>query len=122
MIKINTHLGSIGLSESYLTSLIGHTATGCFGVVRMNPAGATQGVKSRILKTEPIDKGVKVNVPKGSSELEISLHITVMYGVNVAAITDSIMNKVRYAVESETGLTVSKVDVFVDALENTEGD
>lgn len=118
MIKITNHLGAVNLTSGYLSSLIGHTAASCFGVVKMNPAGATQGVKATILKSEGIDNGVKVSAPDGGKRLVIDLHITVMYGVNVAAITDSIMNKVRYVVESETGLEVKKVNVFVDGMEN----
>ena len=122
MIKIDTHLGTIELTSGYLSSLIGHTATNCFGVVKMNPAGASQGVRATILKSDSIDNGVRVNVPKGTKQVVIDLHITVMYGVNVAAITDSIMNKVRYVIESETGLEVKKVNVFVDGMEaNEEG-
>lgn len=119
VIKTDTHLGTIELSSGYLSALIGHTVTSCFGVVRMNPAGATQGVRTAVLRSEAIDNGVRVYTPKESSRLCIDLHITVMYGVNVAAITDSIMNKVRYVVGSETGLEVSKVNVFVDAMENS---
>ncbi len=119
MIRIDNHLGSIELTSGYLSALIGHTATSCFGVVKMNPAGASQGVRTAILKkSDRIDNGVRVYSPKDSTQLIIDLHITVMYGVNVAAITDSIMNKVRYVVESETGLSVRKVNVFVDGMEN----
>ena len=119
MIKIDTHLGTIELTSGYLSALIGHTATSCFGVVKMNPAGASQGVKTAVLKKESIDNGVRVYVSKGSGKVVIDLHITVTNGVNVAAITDSIMNKVRYVVESETGLSVDKVNVFVDGMENS---
>ena len=118
MIKINTHLGAIELTSGYLSNLIGNTVTNCFGVVKMNPAGASQGVRTTILKSESLDNGVKVSTKKGSDKLAIDLHITVMYGVNVAAITDSIMNKVRYVVERETGLSVDKVNVFIDGMEN----
>ena len=118
MLKLDTHLGTIELTSAYLSALIGHTASGCFGVVRMNPAGASQGVRTAILKRESIDNGVRIYVPKDSRQITIDLHISVTYGVNVAAITDSIMNKVRYVVETETGLPVKKVNVFVDAMEN----
>ncbi len=46
----------------------------------------------------------------------VELHIAVSYGVNISAITDSIINKVRYIVESATDLNVSKVNVHVDEL------
>ena len=119
MIKIDNHIGTIELTAGYLSALIGHTVTSCFGVVKMNPAGASQGVKATILKTDSIDNGVKVTADRSSGRIVIDLHITVMYGVNVSAITDSIMNKVRYVVESETGLEVKKVNVFVDGMENS---
>ena len=40
------------------------------------------------------------------------------YGINVSAIVDSIAGKVRYVVESETGLEVKKINVFVDGMES----
>ena len=40
--------------------------------------------------------------------LSIELHIVVTYGVNIAAIVKSIVNKVRYTVEEATGLEVEK--------------
>ena len=48
----------------------------------------------------------------------IDLHIFVTYGINVSAIVDSIINKVRYVVESETGIAVNKINVFVDGMES----
>lgn len=118
MIRIDNHLGTIAITNSYLVSLIGHTATSCFGVVRMNPIGARQGVKTNILGGTSIDNGVRIHVPKGSDKMIIDLHIFVTYGINVSAIVDSIINKVRYVVESETGVDVKMVNVFVDGMES----
>lgn len=118
MIRVNTHLGAIMLSGEYLSNLIGHTAMSCFGVVKMNPVGASQGLKKILSRSENADSGVKVTAGMEPGQITIDLHITVMYGVNVSAITDSIMNKVRYVVECETGLNVLSVNVFVDGMEN----
>ena len=70
---------------------------------------------SFIAKSELPDKGVKVHVSGG--RLVIDLHIVVTYGMNIAAIVQSIINKVRYTVEEATGLTVKKVNVFVDGIQ-----
>lgn len=118
MIKVKTHLGSIELTKTYLSNLIAHAASSCFGVVRMNPVGAGQGARAVVTRSDAANSGVKVSADKNSDRLIIDLHITVMYGVNVAAITDSIMNKVRYVTERETGLKVGQVNVFVDGMEN----
>ena len=118
MIKIDNHLGTIEMKNSYLTSLIGQTVTSCFGVVRMNPASAYQGAKSNVFKKDSIDNGVIVKLPKGSDKMIIDLHISVTYGINVSAIVDSIINKVRYVVEKETGVEVKKINVYVDSMES----
>ncbi len=118
MIKIDNHLGSINIANSYLTALIGYTAASCFGVVRMSPVGAVQGVRTNLLGGVSIDNGVRVYVPKGESYMVIDLHIYVTYGINVSAIVDSIVNKVRYVVESETGIEVKKINVYVDGMES----
>ncbi len=116
MIKVENHLGSIDISNEYLTALIGHTTMNCFGVVQMNPFGPKQGVLSLLDKNRAIDKGVIIRLVK--DKLVIDLHITVSYGVNISAIVDSIINKVRYAVEEETGLTVLKINVFIDGMKS----
>ena len=118
MIKIDNHLGTIEMKSSYLKTLIGHVVTSCFGVVRMNPVGAIQGAKFNILKKNSIDNGVAVSIPKGSNKMVIDLHISVMYGVNVSAIVDSIINKVKYVVEKETGVEIKKINVYVDNMES----
>ena len=58
----------------------------------------------------------QVTVRYKNDKLYIDLHISVMYGVNVSTIVKSIIHKVRFAVEDETGFTVDKVNVFVDAV------
>lgn len=115
MVKIENHLGSIDISQTYFTTLIGHTVTACFGVVDMNISGAKQSALSIIKRKKGfIDKGVFVRCNKG--KLYIDLHITVMYGVNISAIVKSIINKVSYTVQEETGLAVEKVNVYVDGM------
>ena len=49
-------------------------------------------------------------------QLIIDLHIIVSFGVNISAIVKSIVNKVKYSVEDATGLTVAKVNVYVDQM------
>ena len=49
-------------------------------------------------------------------KLEIEIHIKVIYGLNISAIVKAISHKVRYAVESATGLTVAHMSVSVDEM------
>ncbi len=116
MIRVQNHVGEIAISEEYFVSLISNTVTNCFGVVQMNVSNAKETIMSYIpfLKNANAKPGVAVRV--GRDKLVIDLHITVMYGVNVGAVVKSIMNKVRYTVEESTGISVERVNVYVDGI------
>ncbi|MFQ8600418.1 MAG: Asp23/Gls24 family envelope stress response protein [Oscillospiraceae bacterium] len=114
MIRIENHLGVIEIANSYFEILVGQAASSCFGVAGMAASGPAQGFKSFITKRESPSKGVRVCSISG--KLEIDLHIIVTFGVNIAAIVKSIVNKVRYTVEEATGLQVGKVNVYVDGM------
>ena len=48
MIAYETRLGKIDISETYLSKLIGHEVTSCFGVVGMVPSGSKQRLFSKL--------------------------------------------------------------------------
>ena len=115
MIKIENHLGVIEINDSYFSDLIGHTVTACFGVAGMANSGESQALRAIFYRRRSyLDQGV--NVRSNGTDLTIDLHIFVTYGVNISAIVDSIVNKVRYTVEQATDLAVKKINVFVDGI------
>ena len=95
MIKFENPNGYIEITNAYFATLVGRAAQSCFGVT-----GMVNGV----------------SVKSVDGQLQIELHISVSYGVNITAIVDSIINKVRYTVEEATDLKVNTVNVYVDAL------
>lgn len=114
MIAYETRLGKVDISEAYLSKLIGHEVTSCFGVVGMVPSNSKQKILGKLNKTEPLDKGIKVI---GNTEsIKVELHIVVIYGMNINAIAASITEKVKYIVKETTGITVEKVIVKVDGI------
>lgn len=115
MIKTENHLGEIHISQNYLKKLIGHTAARCFGVVGMDDCSALQRIKT-MMKSSDANNGVTIRTK--NNRLIIDLHILVSYGVNISAVSDSIVNKVRFAVENEAGIDVFKVNVFIEHLKS----
>ncbi len=114
MIKYETHLGDIIVSEGYFTKLIGEAVSSCYGVVRMVPKGM-QRVRSKLMMKRTFnDTGIRVSGHNGA--LRVDLHICVIYGMNVGAISRSIVNKVTYVVEEATGIKVDKVKIHIDAM------
>ncbi len=114
MIAYENRLGKITLSEAYLSKLIGHEVTSCFGVVGMVASTGKQKLLGRFSKSEPLDTGIKV---VGSADgVTVELHIVVTYGMNINAIAASITEKVKYVVKETTGINVEKVVVKVDGI------
>ena len=101
MIKMESHLGSIEVSERYFLSLIGGALEGAFGVAGLSPAGR---------------RGGSVRIGVKGSRLTIDLHILVTYGVNIAAAVTSIAHKISFTVEDATGIGVASVKVYVDGM------
>ena len=116
MIKLENELGIIEISQEYFANLVGRAASECFGVAGMVFSNAGQGLRQALTRKEAADKGVRVRAAGG--RLVVDLHIAVTYGVNISAIVNSIINKVRYTVEEATGLEVAKVNVVVDSMKS----
>ena len=117
MIKFENPNGYIEITNNYFSRLVGNAAQSCFGVTRMVNPNPYQTIRSVIKNKADLDnsnQGVVVKSINGA--LTIDLHIAVSYGVNINTISDSICNKVRYVVESATGLKVSAVNVHIDGL------
>ena len=116
MVTLQNHVGKISISPNYFTELIGKTVTKCVGVILMNVTGVKETLKAAMpkAKKDARRRGVRVRFLK--DKLLIDLHISLMYGVNMNAVIRSIINKVGYTVEQSTGITVEKVNVYVDSI------
>ena len=114
MIKLDNERGSICISSEVITWLAGDAATRCFGVKGMAGRTKENGLV-QLLRRESMTKGVGVHLNEDGS-ISIELHIVVDHGVNLAALSSSIMNEVSYKVASATYIPVRSVDVFIDSM------
>lgn len=114
MIAYETRMGKITITEEFLSKLIGHEVTSCFGVVGMAPSSNRQRIYGMFSKNQSLDTGIRV---MGDADaINVELHIVVTYGMNINAIAASITEKVKYVVKETTGITVNKVIVKVDGI------
>ncbi len=123
MIKYENKNGYIEITNSYFAKLVGNTAQSCFGVTRMVNSNPVQSIKSAIInrveraaELDNSNQGVTIKSINGA--LVVDLSIAVSYGVNINAIADSIVNKVRYTIESATDLKVSEVNVHIEGIDS----
>ena len=69
---------------------------------------------AELFKPDARRKGISIEIKDGI--VNITLRIIVRHGINISAIGDSIINRVKYDVEQMAGVKVGRVDVFVDSI------
>jgi len=116
MISFQNRLGCVSLSPDVFSTLVGDTATSCFGVKGMAMRSMSDGLV-HLLKKESMGKGVYISYGEGPS-VSIELHIIIDQGVNIPVLCRSIISEVRYKVEQVTGVSVESVDVYIDSINN----
>jgi uncharacterized alkaline shock family protein YloU len=109
---INSENGTVSLDESVVAQCAGMTALDCFGIVGMGIVSVKDGIV-KMLKRDSISKGIDVEIDE-NGDISIELHIIVAYGVSIKAVTDNLMESIKYKVEDFTSLKVSKINVFVE--------
>ena len=114
MIRQETTLGNISVGNNVITQIAGNAATKCFGVRGMAMRSTVDGLV-HLLRRESMSKGVAVRV-KEDGTLSIDLHIIVNRGVNLAALSRSIISEVRYMVSQEAETEVADVNVYFDGM------
>jgi len=111
--KYRTQYGEVNISEDVLATISGLAATECYGLVGMASKNAKDGLVE-LLKRENLAKGVKVTAE--GKEINIDLFIVVEFGTKISTIADNIISKVKYTVDTLTGLKVNKVNINVQGV------
>ena len=114
MIRHNNESGSINISTSVYTEIVGTAASNCFGVKGMAARSVKDGVY-HLLRKESAGKGVRVYF-NDDDTISIDLHIIVDNNVNLSAVGASIISEVRYVVAKCTGTEVREVNVYIDSM------
>ncbi len=111
--SIDTHMGSIRINDDVIAQYAGTVANECFGIVGMASVNVKEDLV-RILKTDNVNRGITVKNEGG--KLVLDFHVIVAYGVNIPAVTENLVNNVRYKVEEYTGLEVVKINIYVEGV------
>lgn len=112
-IIINNSCGNIIIKNDVVATIAAMAAMECYGLVGMTYKSATSGF-AKILKGEALSKGVEVlPVDKG---VKIDLFVIVQFGTKISVVAENIIEKVKYAVETQTGLKVAEVNLNIEGV------
>ncbi|MBO7334335.1 MAG: Asp23/Gls24 family envelope stress response protein [Lachnospiraceae bacterium] len=111
---VDTHLGNIIIDPNVIAQYAGSVAVECFGIVGMANVNVKDGLV-KLLKINSADIGRGINVSLGDNhKLTVDFHVIVSYGVSIKAVTDNLIENVKYKLEEFTGLEIEKINVFVE--------
>ena len=114
MIRHENENGSVNVSTSVYTDIVGTAVINCFGVKGMAARSLSDGLY-HLLRRESVGKGVHVQFNEDDT-ISIDLHIIVDNNVNLNAVGAYIISEVRYVVTNCTGTEVRAVNVYIDSM------
>ena len=108
---LNTHMGNITIDKEVIAQYAGIVAMECFGIVGM---GITVKDVVKLLKRDNVTKGITVTV--NNNKLTLDFHVIVSYGVSILAVSNNLIDNVKYKVEEFTGMGIEKINIFVEGV------
>ena len=111
--RISNQIGEIVIDTEVIARFAGTIAIECFGIVGMAAISMKDGLV-KLLKRESLTHGINVNIQ--DNHITIDFHVIVAYGISISAVADNLIENVKYKVEEFTGMTVDKINIFVEGV------
>lgn len=108
-INANSKVGEVQIADEVVATIAGLAATEVEGVASM-ASNITNELVSK-LGMRNLSKGVKIDVD--SNSVSVDLVLTLEYGYSIPNTSKQVQEKVKSAIESMTGLTVSSVNIRI---------
>ena len=110
---VDTGLGKITIDTDVIATYAGSVAVECFGIVGMAAVSMKDGLV-KLLKKDSLKHGINVTI--ADNKITLEFHVIVAYGVSISAVSDNLISNVKYKVEEFTGMTVDKINIFVEGV------
>ncbi len=111
--QVVNEYGIININTEVIATIAGAAAIECYGLVGMAYKSTGSGIV-KLLKREQLTKGINITVE--DEALVIDLYVIVQFGTKISVVAENIIKKVKYNVETQTGLTVKKVNLNIEGV------
>ena len=112
--SMNTHMGNISIDNEVIAQYAGAVAMECFGIVGMANVNVKDGLVS-LLKLDTMTRGINVTLDQ-NNKLKLDFPVIVAYGVSISAVSDNLIDNVKYKVEEFMGLEIEKINIYVEGV------
>ncbi len=111
--SMDTHMGNISIDHEVIAQYAGTVAMECFGIVGMAGMSVKDGLV-KLLKRDSMTRGIQVSLNK--NKLTLDFHVIVSYGVSILAVSNNLIDSVKYKVEEFTGIEIEKINIYVEGV------
>lgn len=109
-------IGQVQIADEVIAVIAGLASTEVEGVVKMS-GNITNEIVSK-LGMKNLSKGVKVEI--SGDEIEVKLSLVLRYGVSIPKTSREVQEKVKNAIETMTGFTVTNVDIRIAGIQTED--
>ena len=103
-------VGQVQIADEVVAVIAGLAATEVEGVA----GNITNEIVSK-LGMKKLSKGVKVTIT--GTQVDVTLNLVLSYGVSIPKTSQEVQDKVKSAIETMTGLTVSEVNIRIAGIQ-----
>ena len=111
---VDTHMGNISIESDVIAQYAGAVAMECFGIVGMANVNVKDGLVS-LLKLDSMTRGINISLDE-NNRLKLDFHVIVAYGVSISAVSENLIETVKYKVEEFTGIEIDKINIYVEGV------
>ena len=111
--RMNTGLGEVTINTDVIATYAGSVAVECFGIVGMAAVNMKDGLV-KLLRKDSLKHGI--NVSLNDNKISLDFHVIVAYGVSIRAVSDNLIDNVKYKVEAFTGIEVETINIMVEGV------
>ena len=106
-------VGQVQIADEVVAVIAGLAATEVEGVAKMS-GNITNEIVSK-LGMKKLSNGVKVTIT--GTQVDVTLNLVLSYGVSIPKTSQEVQDKVKSAIETMTGLTVSEVNIRIAGIQ-----
>lgn len=115
--EVTVNSDGIKISTDVVSVIAGVAVSEVPGVSAMS-GGFAGGISEVLSGKKNLSKGIKVEIIE--QEAKIDVNIIVEYGIRIPDVAFQIQNRVKKAVESMTGLSVTAVNIHVQGVNTAD--
>ncbi|MCU6761291.1 Protein of uncharacterised function (DUF322) [uncultured Roseburia sp.] len=110
---MSNEFGTVSIEPEVVSTYAGSVAVECFGIVGMAAVNVKDGLV-KLLKKDYLHHGISVLI--SDNKITLDFHVIISYGVSIETVADNLISTVKYKVESFTGMTIEKINIFVEGV------